>query len=500
MVRKLGEGGMGAVYEAVHETIGRRVAIKLLLSVFAKDAEFTSRFFNEARAVNVVEHPGLVQISDFGQLPDGSAYLVMELLVGQSLARRIESMAGPMPVGDALPLAWQLADSLSAAHAKGIVHRDLKPENVMLVRDPHMPGGERTKLLDFGIAKVNEQVGGAHVKTKTNALMGTPLYMSPEQCAGAGGVTDKSDVYSLGVMLFEMLAGQPPFSAEGAGQLLGMHMFTEPPRLTSISRSVPKDVSALVERLLGKSPDARPTMRQLAKELGSLCDVYPQTRQSRADTLPADVASQSDRAHASTLGQSAAQVKTTIPDKRRQGVLLTAGLSCLGLLGALAITHVSRSGEHAASNEQNVADRETASVEIVVSTNPTGASIVRVSDGKQLGTGPARLKLPKTQYPVPLRITLAGHKDRELIVDALHDGSYQTALDPLPAQLVDEQTPVSPIDKLKAPIAAKKTDRTQAAGALKKNGAPIAERNTTQLPKNSTGTAKTPNAILPLED
>ena len=113
----------------------------------------------------------------------------------------------------------------------------------MLVRDPHMPGGERTKLLDFGIAKVNEQVGGAHVKTKTNALMGTPLYMSPEQCAGAGGVTDKSDVYSLGVMLFEMLAGQPPFSAEGAGQLLGMHMFTQPPRLTSISRSVPKDVS-----------------------------------------------------------------------------------------------------------------------------------------------------------------------------------------------------------------------------------------------------------------
>ena len=115
---------MGAVYEAVHDAIGRRVAIKVLLSAFAKDAQFTSRFFNEARAVNVVEHPGLVQISDFGRLFDGSAYLVMELLVGESLARRIASHAGPMPVGDALPLAWQLADSLSAAHAKGIVHRD----------------------------------------------------------------------------------------------------------------------------------------------------------------------------------------------------------------------------------------------------------------------------------------------------------------------------------------------------------------------------------------
>jgi serine/threonine protein kinase len=123
VVRKLGEGGMGAVYEALHEAIGRRVAIKVLLSSFAKDAQFTSRFFNEARAVNVVEHPGLVQISDFGQLPDGAAYLVMELLNGESLARRISAARGPLPVGDVVSLTWQLADSLAAAHAKGIVHR-----------------------------------------------------------------------------------------------------------------------------------------------------------------------------------------------------------------------------------------------------------------------------------------------------------------------------------------------------------------------------------------
>ncbi len=370
----------------------------------------------------------------------------------------------------------------------------------MLVRDPHMPGGERTKLLDFGIAKVNEQVGGAHVKTKTNALMGTPLYMSPEQCAGAGGVTDKSDVYSLGVMLFEMLAGQPPFSAEGAGQLLGMHMFTQPPRLTSISRSVPKDVSALVERLLGKSPDARPTMRQLAKELGALCDEYPQTLQSRATTLPADAVSPGGRTHASTLGQSAAQIKTTVPDRRRQGLLLSVALSCLGLLGAIGITRVSRTVEHSGSNERAGATHENGSVEISIATQPTGASIVRVADGVLLGRGPAQLKLPRAQQPVPLRITLPGHKDRELLVDALHGGSYQTVLDPLPAQLVDEQIPVDPVEKSKASILAKKNDRTQSAGALKKVGVPSADRNTPKLPKTSTGTTKIPNAILPLED
>ena len=502
VVRKLGEGGMGAVYEALHEAIGRRVAIKVLLSSFAKDAQFTSRFFNEARAVNVVEHPGLVQISDFGQLPDGAAYLVMELLNGESLARRISAARGPLPVGDVVSLTWQLADSLAAAHAKGIVHRDLKPDNVMLVRDPHMPGGERTKLLDFGIAKVNEQVGGAHVKTKTNALMGTPLYMSPEQCAGAGGVTDKSDVYSLGVMMFEMLAGQPPFSAEGAGQLIGMHMFSEPPRLSSVNRSVPKEIAALVDRLLRKAPDERPTMRLLAKELREQCDVYPISRSSRMDSLPADTLSNVARGTASTLGRSAAQIQTTIPAQRRTGILITAGLSIFGLLGAVAITRLSHSGEpSAAQNSSSAASSvasDSTSIEIDVVTKPPGASIIRASDGKTLGTGPARLTLPKSQQPLALRIRLAGYRDKELLVEAVQGGVYQTELDPSP-ELAEENGRQNQAEKPKLSASSRKNEKAQQASTSKKAAGANVEKLDKSPPKTKAETAK-PNAILPIED
>jgi len=155
VVRSIGEGGMGTVYEAVHEAIERRVAIKVLHREYASNPEFIARFFNEARAVNRVEHTGLVQVSDYGQQPDGTAYIVMEYLKGESLAQRIERCGRKLPAAEVIHLNLQIADALAAAHAKDIVHRDLKPENVMLVPDPHMPGGERTKLLDFGIAKVS---------------------------------------------------------------------------------------------------------------------------------------------------------------------------------------------------------------------------------------------------------------------------------------------------------------------------------------------------------
>jgi len=283
VVRQLGEGGMGVVFEAVHENIHRRVAIKVLHAEFARNPDVATRFLNEARAVNIVEHPGLVQVSDYGQVSDGPAYIVMEYLKGETLARRLEISGGKLSTSDALQIAWQIADSLSAAHQKGIIHRDLKPQNIMLVPDSHMAIGERAKVLDFGLAKVTDPKGHRLIKTSSNAVMGTPLYMSPEQCAGAGKVDMQTDVYSLGCMLYEMLGGRPPFIAEGAGQVLGMHMFKEPTPLETLAPKLSSGLVELVHRLLSKDREARPTMKELAEQLEGLSAEMPAPARSRPD-------------------------------------------------------------------------------------------------------------------------------------------------------------------------------------------------------------------------
>ena len=192
IVKKIGEGGMGAGYRATHTLLGRPAAIKLLLPVLSHQREIVDRFFNEARATTAVSDPGIVQVFDFGIHTDGSAYIVMELLEGEPLEARIQR--GTISVADALRITRQVAGSLGAAHARGIVHRDLKPENIFMVRDTEAQGGERPKILDFGIAKLNGDTGDRK-RTRTGMLLGTPVYMSPEQCRGAGTIDHRAEVY-----------------------------------------------------------------------------------------------------------------------------------------------------------------------------------------------------------------------------------------------------------------------------------------------------------------
>src|SRR6185503_3797440 len=163
---------------AEHSLLGRPAAIKVLLPELSQKQEIVRRFFNEARAATAIRHPGIVEVYDFGWTPDGAAYIVMERLEGETLARR--AARARLSWHAALAIGRQIAGALSAAHAKGIIHRDLKPENIFMIRDPEVPGGERIKLLDFGIAKL--ATGTSNVKTQTSAVMGTPTYMSPEQC------------------------------------------------------------------------------------------------------------------------------------------------------------------------------------------------------------------------------------------------------------------------------------------------------------------------------
>ena len=245
---------MGAVWLAEHAMLGRRAAIKVLHPEFSSRPEIVTRFFNEARAATAIGDPGIVQIFDFGRNADGSAYIVMELLDGEPLDRRL-ARHGALGISDALRIMRQVASTLGAAHAVGIVHRDLKPENVFIVRDPEVPGGDRAKILDFGIAKLVGNHGG--IKTHTKAVMGTPTYMSPEQCRGAGLVDQRSDVYSLGCMLFVLLVGRPPFDADGVGDIIAMHLREPPPLPSSLRPGIPPEVDQLVLRCLAKDPAQR---------------------------------------------------------------------------------------------------------------------------------------------------------------------------------------------------------------------------------------------------
>jgi tRNA A-37 threonylcarbamoyl transferase component Bud32 len=253
VLQQIGEGGMGTVWLAEHTMLGRRAAIKLLHPSFSTRPDIVTRFFNEARAATAISDPGIVQIFDFGHHIDGTAYIAMEFLDGEPLDRRLRRL-GRLPISDALRIMRQVASTLGIAHQRGIVHRDLKPENVILVHDPEVIGGERAKILDFGIAKLT---GDQNVKTNTSAVMGTPAYMSPEQCRGAGLVDQRSDVYALGCMMFALITGAPPFDAEGSGEIIAMHLREPAPVLSSRVHGVSPELELLAQHCLAKDPAHR---------------------------------------------------------------------------------------------------------------------------------------------------------------------------------------------------------------------------------------------------
>ena len=253
----LGQGGMGAVYVAEHPVLDRRVAVKVLKRELAEDETLVARFVNEAKAAATIRQPNVIEVFDVGVLADGLPYLMMELLEGETLGQRLDRERR-LPVRDAIALACQSAAALDAAHRLGIVHRDLKPDNLFLVPDAAFAGGTRVKILDFGIAKLKRDLGGGSFRTHTGSLMGTPPYMSPEQCRGISDEIDhRSDVYALGIILHEMLAGAPPFLSEGFGDILMMHI-TRPPRpLREIDPELHPAVEAVVLRALEKDRERR---------------------------------------------------------------------------------------------------------------------------------------------------------------------------------------------------------------------------------------------------
>jgi serine/threonine-protein kinase len=248
---------MGEVYLAEHQRIERRAAIKVLAPERTRDAEAVRRFFAEARATSLIRHPGIVEVYDCDVHRNGRAYIVMEYLDGENVGGRLDRRGGALSWPAACLIARHVADAIGAAHAQRIIHRDLKPENVFLLSPGDRPGQGQVKVLDFGLAKLLTGPLVVGASTKAGSLLGSPAYMSPEQCGGEPA-DHRSDVYSLGCMLFEMTTGRPPFPGRRLRQLLAAHRFHAPPALTALAPAVPAWLDGLVARMLSKAPIDRP--------------------------------------------------------------------------------------------------------------------------------------------------------------------------------------------------------------------------------------------------
>jgi serine/threonine protein kinase len=269
--KQLGKGGMGAVYMGLHPVIGSKVAIKFLHPQYAHDDKIVDRFFNEARAVNVIGHDNILKILDLNVTEDNRHYFIMEYLQGRAVQNLLRhNVAIPLDVTG--PIILQCCDALEAAHRKGIIHRDLKPDNVYLIS---MKGKKNfVKVVDFGIARVTDDSGESTGRTQTGMVMGTPAYMSPEQGSGQSNKIDgRSDVYSLGVMMFQMATGRLPFPGSNFGEVLMGHLQQQPPKLCDLKPETPEAYEAIVLKCLEKKQEDRfQSMKELRLTLEACLD------------------------------------------------------------------------------------------------------------------------------------------------------------------------------------------------------------------------------------
>ncbi|HYU16219.1 MAG TPA: protein kinase, partial [Candidatus Acidoferrum sp.] len=279
LLEVIGRGGMGCVYRAEHVKLGRDVALKLLREDYAQRRDSVTRFFQEARAVNLIRHRNIVDIYDYVELKGGTVFIIMELLAGYSLGRL---MRGPIQLARALGILAQICDGLSAAHTVGIVHRDLKPDNIIIVRSPE--GGDLVKILDFGVAKLADKYASGVDLTAVGSVIGTPAYMSPEQ-AGGLPVDARSDVYSLGAIMYELFTHQTMFRGDSFGDFVRQHLNDAPvpPGRVPGCHEIDPDLEATILRCVAKGPDSR---FQSAQELRSRLLALLAGRDGRPESDP----------------------------------------------------------------------------------------------------------------------------------------------------------------------------------------------------------------------
>ncbi|MEZ4403918.1 MAG: serine/threonine-protein kinase [Kofleriaceae bacterium] len=251
VLRPLGEGGMARVYAAEDTVVGRQVAIKVLLPEWSQRADVATRFMNEAKAMGRIRHPGVVDVFEVMHAPSGDLCIIMEYVAGATLREALWKQ-GPLPMPTALVVMEQLADTVAAAHAAHIIHRDLKPENIFLVPDPLDPARPRVRVLDFGVAKLED----SQARTATGTQLGTATYMAPEQFRNSKQVDHRADVYALGCVFFELVVGAPPLGGRNLFEQMQAHL-SQPPPLDRLPAETPPQVRALIARMLEKDRERR---------------------------------------------------------------------------------------------------------------------------------------------------------------------------------------------------------------------------------------------------
>lgn len=469
---KIGVGGFGAVYRASHPVIGKTAAVKVLGRQFSANAGMVSRFIAEARAVNQIRHRNIVDIFSFGALPDGRQYYIMELLDGTPFDRYLDEQKR-LSVAQALPILRGIARALDAAHGKGILHRDLKPENVFLVFDED--GRVEPKLLDFGLVKLMADDSGSH-RTKTGTPMGTPYYMSPEQCRGLE-VDRRTDVYAFGAMIFQVLTGEVPFNGDSSMDVLVKHMTAAPPAASSRCLDVSPTVDPVLARMMAKEPADRPSslgecidLLAQAANLGrpsvesvklpapGSSPVLSQPSQRRLETVPTVIDDGSSHAGSSpvrivagsqTMLDSESDV-TAAPVKPLRAVpfLVATVAAVLALAAGGAVfmsvqsaptppstpastgvvqTPLATSASVAAPAEK-ASEPTTVDEDVLVRIVGAPAGAIVTADGKELGPAPGPFTM-KSGTETKLTVSAKGYKAKDLTVKAAPDLVVNVSLD-----------------------------------------------------------------------
>ena len=480
VVRLLGEGGFGEVYEAENPFLQRRAAIKVLHTGMVQDPELVRRFLNEARAASAIRHPNIIDVFDAGVTPEGEPYILMEFLDGDSL-QKILLERGRIPMRTVQEIVRQAGSALSAAHTAGIVHRDLKPENLFLIPDEGMAMGFRVKVLDFGIAKINHRDDqNSTMKTQAGLLMGSPAYMSPEQCRDSSDVDLRTDIYSLAIMVYEMLSGVPPFVSKSATEMLVMQIMTDPPPLRQHVPDVPDYVEETVMRALAKDREVR--FANVDYFVGALHGTYPaltvqgtaSSPVARLDGPPSgSIYSSSGFGYQRTpapvpVGNYASRVGLTpgpvpVPSPtittlthatgeasppplpsdsdmrledvrpKRWPLLLVFGAAAATVLffllrpaGPPAAMQAGQSFAQKAP-APSAPSEASPTVLVRIQSSPAGASVLDENDGSALGMTPLQKSYPLAKGTMGMVLRLAGYKDRSIVV-AL-DGNSSTTVE-----------------------------------------------------------------------
>ncbi|MEC7518657.1 MAG: protein kinase [Myxococcota bacterium] len=444
----LGQGGMGYVMGGQHELTGRKVAVKLLLPSFGSDGEIVGRFFQEAKAAASLNHPNVVDVLDM-QIDDGEAFLVLELLDGQPLTDLLEER-GPLPPEELFPILMPVIDALAAAHEHGIVHRDLKPDNIFISKD--LRGRVTPKVLDFGIAKLTE--GDSSVETRTGGLLGTPHYMSPEQAQGQKSVGPSTDIWSMGVLIYECLTGDRAFQADSVPALLLQICTFDPIPLADRAPGVHPAIARVVHKALARDlADRYASMEELGGALFAACqeagvvlpasleELFPQHRPTIA---PGDLP-----VAPSEPAPIAQPAPTSSPSASKAPVFAVAFLLALGGLGAAAYLLMAPApppatppavaspepatpepatpepaepapqeagSQEAGSQEAAAAPEAPADVTHRVISEPAGAEVVL--DGEVIGEAPLAVTRPGDVDALEVTVRLRRHRARTVTIDA----------------------------------------------------------------------------------